>query len=174
MTTDTMTTELDARYSDPAAGPIAWRTAEQLLIDAELYWFTTLRPGGGPHVTPVIGLWHAGAGYICTGADEQKSANLAVDPHATLMTGCNTLHQGTDVIVEARSVRVLDDDRLRTVADRLRDKYGDEWSFGVDDGAFIHPEGGRATVYRLAPNVVYAFGKAPYTHTRYTPLREPG
>lgn len=169
MTTDAMTAEIDVRYSDAGTGPVAWTVVERLLVDADLYWFATLRPGSSPHVTPVIGLWHEAAAYVCTGAGEQKFHNLAVDPHATLLTGSNALHDGIDVVVESRAVRVDDDGQLRTLADGLRAKYGEEWSFGVADGAFTHPDGGRAVVFRLAPDVVYAFGKDPYTHTRYTP-----
>lgn len=162
-------TELDRRYSDPEAEAVPWPQVERLLADAELYWLATLRPEAGPHVTPVIGLWREGAGYVCTGEEEQKFQNLAADPHATLTTGRNDLHDGTDVVVEARAVRVSDDAVLGELADALRAKYGQEWSFGVADGAFVHEAGGRAVVLRLVPDVVYAFGKNPYTHARYTP-----
>lgn len=165
-------TELDARYSDADAPPPSWEEVEALLERAELYWLATLRPGGGPHITPLIGLWHEGAAYVCTGAEEQKAHNLAADPHATLLTGLNALHGGTDVVVEAVAAQVIDDDRLRVLADGLRAKHGDEWSFGVDDGAFTHADGGRAIVFELAPEVVYAFGKSPYTHTRYVPVSD--
>lgn len=165
----TMTASLDARYSDPGADAVSWEVAERLLVEAELYWLATLRPGGSPHVTPVIGLWWDGAVWICTGAGEQKFANLAADAHCTIMTGCNALHIGTDVVVEARAVEVRDDAVLVAAADGLRAKYGDEWSFGVSDGAFVHADGGRAIVFRLDPAVAYAFGKDPYTHTRFTP-----
>lgn len=164
-----MHAHFDSRYSDPDTAAPPWDAVERLLIDAELYWLATLRPGGSPHVTPLIGLWHAGAAYVCTGAEEQKARNLAVDPHATLVTGRNALHGGIDVVVEAVAVRVDDDGGLRTLADGLRAKYGDEWSFGVGDGAFTHADGGRAIVFELTPSAVYAFEKGPYTHTRYEP-----
>ena len=50
--------EIDARYSDPDASPTVWDDARRVLQDAELYWITTVRPDGRPHVTPLIGVWH--------------------------------------------------------------------------------------------------------------------
>ena len=46
------------------------------------------------------------------------------------------------------------------------DKYGAEWHFDAHDGAFHH-EGGAALVFRVVPDRAYAFGKDPYSHTRY-------
>jgi hypothetical protein len=52
------------------------------------------------------------------------------------------------------------------VATAFEDKYGDEWHFDVGDGVFHHGAG-EALVFRVAPTTAYAFGKAPYSHTRY-------
>ena len=43
--------QIDPRFSDPAAGPTAWPEVERLLEQAELYWLTTVRRDGRPHVT---------------------------------------------------------------------------------------------------------------------------
>lgn len=163
------TATADPRYGEPGAEAPAWGDVDRLLAEAELYWLATLRPQAGPHVTPLIGWWSGRSAYICTGADEQKARNLAADPHATLTTGCNRLDAGTDVVVEAVASPVTDHVELRRAADGLRAKHGDTWSFDVERGGFVHPHGGRAEVFRLDPTVVYAFGKAPATHTRYVP-----
>jgi hypothetical protein len=33
-----------------------------------MFWLSTVRPGGRPHVTPAAGVWLAGALYFCTGS----------------------------------------------------------------------------------------------------------
>ena len=42
--------EIDGRFSDPGAGPTRWAEAAQVLEHAELYWLTTVRADGRPHV----------------------------------------------------------------------------------------------------------------------------
>ena len=46
---------------------------------AELYWITTVRADGRPHVTPLIGVWFDGAMHFTTGLEEQKARNLAAN-----------------------------------------------------------------------------------------------
>jgi len=69
-------TELDARFSSEGAKPTAWPEARKHLEGAELYWLTTVRADGRPHVTPLIAVWLDGAMHFCTGASEQKAKNL--------------------------------------------------------------------------------------------------
>jgi general stress protein 26 len=161
------TTELDARYGTAGVAPIAWSDVESLLVSAELYWLTTVRPEGGPHQTPLIGVYHDGTLHFCTGPNEAKARNVAANPRVVMSTGVNTLHAGTDVVVEGRAVRVTDDATLAALAVAWEDKYGAEWHFDARDGAFHH-EGGEAHVFRVEPTRAYAFGKDPYSHTRYT------
>ena len=58
---------LDTRFSDPEAQPTPWPETEQTLEQAELYWLTTVRADGRPHVTPLVGVFHDGAMHFCTG-----------------------------------------------------------------------------------------------------------
>src|SRR5918997_3503405 len=96
----TMETKIDARFSDPAAGPTSWPDAARVLEEAELYWLSTVRADGRPHVTPLIGVAADGVMHFCTGLDEQKARNLEHAPHVALTTGNNTWAQGLDVVVE--------------------------------------------------------------------------
>ncbi len=58
---DTVTTELDPRFSDPNADPTSWDEARRALESAELAWITTVRADGRPHVTPLVAVWlHVG------------------------------------------------------------------------------------------------------------------
>jgi hypothetical protein len=158
--------ELDARYGEPDAAPTSWADARAAIEAAELWWVATARVGGGPHVTPLIAVWFDGALHIATGAHEQKAVNLAADPRCALTTGNGVLHGGLDLVVEGTATVVRDDARLRQLADAWLAKYGEGWRFTVRDGAFLH-EGDEALVFAITPTVAYAFGKEPYSHTRY-------
>src|ERR1035441_8333255 len=69
-------TELTA-FSSPNALPTEWSRARATLAGAELYWLSSVRPDGRPHVTPLLGVWLDGALYFCTGPDERKAKNLS-------------------------------------------------------------------------------------------------
>ncbi len=50
-------TELDARFSSNDATPTGWEEARGQLEDAQVYWLSTVRPDGRPHVTPLLAVW---------------------------------------------------------------------------------------------------------------------
>jgi general stress protein 26 len=159
-------TELDARYGEPDARPIPWAEVRAALGAAELFWVSTVRPDGRPHVTPLLAVWRDGALHFCTGADERKARNVASNPEVVLTTGTNARHGGTDLVVEGRAERVTDPGTLRALAGAWEDKYGADWHFDVLDGGF---DGGNglALVFRVEPTTAFGFGKGPYSQTRY-------
>ncbi|MEV7864974.1 pyridoxamine 5'-phosphate oxidase family protein [Streptomyces sp. NPDC088124] len=161
------TTEVDPRYGEPRAPATAWAEAVALLARAEVFWLTTVRPGGRPHVTPLLGVWADGALHFCTGAEERKSRNLAANSEVALTTGVNTLREGLDLVVEGTAVRVADEARLTALARAWEAKYGTDWHFDVRDGAFAGDAGNIAQVYAVAPRTVFGFGKSPYSQTRW-------
>jgi nitroimidazol reductase NimA-like FMN-containing flavoprotein (pyridoxamine 5'-phosphate oxidase superfamily) len=159
-------TEQDVRYGEPDAPPVPWEQVDAALAAAPLFWVSTVRPDGRPHVTPLVAVWHEQAVWFSTGAQERKGRNLAANPHVALTTGTNALHEGTDLVVEGTAVPVTDDAVLRRVAAAFLAKYGEEWRFDVRDGRFHHGPG-EAVVHRVAPTTVFAFGKSPYTQTAH-------
>jgi nitroimidazol reductase NimA-like FMN-containing flavoprotein (pyridoxamine 5'-phosphate oxidase superfamily) len=114
---NTPVTALDRRYSDPDAAATAWDETRRVLETAELFWISTVRAGGRPHVTPLVAVWVDGAIHFHTGAQEQKAANLRTNPHVVLTTGCNRWDGGLDVVVEGDAVQVTDDDVLKRLAE---------------------------------------------------------
>jgi len=158
--------ELDARFSSEGATPTRWTEARGELENAQVYWLSTVRPDGRPHVTTLLSVWLDDALYFCTGPTERKARNLAANPHCALTTGSNALDHGLDVVVEGDAVQVNDDVELRRVADAYESKYGSDWHFDVRDGAFHH-DGGEALVYQVAPSTVFGFGKGQYSQTRW-------
>jgi general stress protein 26 len=162
------TAELDARFSSPSAAPTPWTAAQEALGTAEIFWVTTVRPDGRPHVTPLIAVWLDGTLYFCTGATERKALNLAQNAHCVVTTGCNTYAAGLDLVLEGDAVQVHDDTILQRIAEAYQAKYGTDWHFDVRDGAFVGGEGNVAQVYAVAPAVVFGFSKGePFSQTRW-------
>ncbi|WP_324651935.1 pyridoxamine 5'-phosphate oxidase family protein [Georgenia sp. H159] len=159
------TTTFDPRFSDPAAGPLPWEETLALLREAELYWLSTVRPDGRPHVTPLIGVWHDGGLCIVTGTGEQKAHNLDHNPAVAVTTGQNAWAHGTDVVLEGRAERATAG--LTAVADAFVAKYGEAWRFEVHGDGFGSQEGGEAWVFRVLPERVLAFAKDPHGQTTY-------
>jgi nitroimidazol reductase NimA-like FMN-containing flavoprotein (pyridoxamine 5'-phosphate oxidase superfamily) len=160
------TAAIDRRFSDAAAGPTSWADTAALLERAELYWLTTVRADGRPHVTPLIGVVHEGAMHFTTGPGEQKFRNLEHAPKVALTTGTNTWAEGLDVVVEGTAARVTGRDELQAIADAIEAKYGSVWHFDVGDGVFGAGER-TAAVFRIDAAKVLAFAKEPHAQTTY-------
>jgi hypothetical protein len=159
---------LDERYSAPAASATPWSEGRERLERAEIYWITTIRPEGRPHVTPLIAVWLDDSLFFCTGEREQKFRNLAANPHCSLITGQNTYDEGLDLVIEGEAVRVLDEATLTRVADAYRAKYGSDWSWDVRDAKFHSTTGTVALVFEVAPVTGYGFGKGTFSQTRWS------
>jgi len=151
--------ELDSRYSSPDATARQWAEANTQLAQAEIFWLSTVRPDGRPHVTPLIAVWLDSALYFCTGANERKAKNLAHNAHCILTTGCNAMNAGLDLVIEGDAVRVLDDAKLQRVADAYESKYGSDWRFDVHDGSFNGQGGNVALVFEVAPTTAFGYGR---------------
>jgi general stress protein 26 len=157
----TPVTTFDEQYSDPAATATGWEETCAVLETAELFWISSVRADGRPHVTPVVAAWAEGAIWFSTGAAEQKFANLRANPHVVLTTGCNTWDRGLDVVVEGDAVQVTDDTVLRRIATAFAAKWDGRWQFAARDGAFRDPAdgSGEALVFSVTPVKVFAHAK---------------
>ena len=167
-------TELDERYGDPEIAATEWSFAVDLLEKAQLFWLSTVRPEGRPHVTPLVGVWIDDAFYFCTGAEERKALNLAANAECALITGTNSFAEGFDIVIEGSVDRIKDNDHLQRVADKYLEKYGTVWAFTVQDEGFVHGEGSlreehqvSAHVFEVRPVTVFGFGKGPFSQTRW-------
>src|SRR5215203_282242 len=80
-------TELEPQFSSDDAAPTPWAEAREHLEEAEVYWLSTVRLDGRPHVTPLVAVWLDGVLYFCTGPHERKARNLGQNPHCVLTTG---------------------------------------------------------------------------------------
>jgi hypothetical protein len=160
-------TTLDRRFSDPEAVAADWEDTRRLLEKAELFWISTVRGDGRPHVTPLVAVWLEDAVHFTTGATEQKAVNLTANPNVVLTTGCNTWDGGLDIVVEGEAVQVTDADVLERLAEAWATKWDGRWRFEVSDGAFQHEDGGTALVFSVTPAKVFAFAKGTFGQTRH-------
>jgi len=163
-------TELDSRFSDPAAVAAGWEETRRTLADAELFWICSVRADGRPHLTPLVAVWFEEALHFCTGAAEQKAVNLRGNRHVILMTGCNRWDTGLDVVVEGNAVPVTDEAVLQSLAQAWAAKWDGRWQFQVHDGSFANPGDGdgRALVFKVAPAKILAFAKGAFGQTRHS------
>jgi general stress protein 26 len=157
--------EFNGDFSEPGAGPVPWAEVEKVLAGSEMFWLSTVRRDGRPHVTPLPAVWHEGTLHFCTGDQEQKSANLRHSPYCVLTTGTNRLRSGLDVVVEGEAVRVTGRPRLEQLAALWKSEL--DWDFQVGEDAFRDPAGRTGLVFGVRPAKVLSFGKSPYTQTRY-------
>ena len=159
------TAQLNEDFSEPSATARPWAEVDAVLAASEMFWLSTVRRDGRPHVTPIQAIWLDGALHFCSGAAEQKSRNLQSNPQCILTTGTNQLHSGLDVIVEGAAARVTDTEALRRLAALWKSKL--DWDFEVGDDAFRDADGRTGLVFAVAPTKVLSFGKDPYSQTRY-------
>jgi general stress protein 26 len=161
-------TELDDRFSDPDASATGWAEVQGAIESAEMFWISTVRADGRPHVTPLVAVWCEDALHFCTGAGEQKYVNLQANPQVILTTGSGRWEDGLDVIVEGVATRVTDADRLKRLAEAWRTKWDGRWHFEARDGAFhFEDDHGEAVVFEVRPVKVLSFAKGDFAATRH-------
>jgi general stress protein 26 len=138
-----------------------------VLDGAEMFWLSTVREDGRPHVVPMPAVWLDGMLHFCTGVAEQKAVNLRSNAQCVLSTGPNHFREGLDVVVEGSAARVTGRERFEPLAALWKSKL--DWDFDVADDGFRDPHSftGEVLVFGVAPAKVLAFGKSPYSQTRY-------
>ncbi|MHA7134102.1 pyridoxamine 5'-phosphate oxidase family protein [Oerskovia turbata] len=166
-------------FSSPGAAATSWLDARTVLQEAEIFWLTTVRPDGRPHVTPLVAVWVDDALHFCTGRTERKARNLEQNTACVLTTGTNLMSEGLDVVLAGSAERITEEHALRRLAERWACKY--DWHFDVRDGAFWEsaapsqggtpeePATGEAHVFQVRPRTIHAYGRGEdYTSTRWT------
>ena len=161
--------ELHAGFSSSGANATDWAAGRRQIDEAEVFWLSTVRPDGRPHVTPLLAVWHDDAMYFCTGPDERKAKNLRQNRQCILTTGRNGL-DGLDVVVEGEAVEVGDAAELERVAAAYESKYGAHLTapegtwFGLSDAI----RAGNVLVSRVTPTIILGFAKGEqFSQTRW-------
>jgi general stress protein 26 len=159
------TVRLNEGYSQPDATAPPWTAVAGVLSASEMFWLSTVRSDGRPHVTPLPAIWAGGSVYFCVGSLEQKARNLESNPECVIAAGANEFRSGLDVVIEGTAVRVTGQDELARLAVLWKSKLG--WDFTVSEAGFGDPAGRRGLVFGVTPAKVLAFGKNPVSQTRY-------
>ena len=112
--------------------PIPWtRALKQLAANNGTYWLATTRPGAGPHLAAVGGLWVDGNVYFVSGARTRKSRDIAKNPRCAVSISLKDL----DVVIEGAARKVRDEATLK----RLAKRYAAQgWPAIVKDRAFTY------------------------------------
>jgi Pyridoxamine 5'-phosphate oxidase len=162
--------ELDPRFSSPGAAARPWSDACARLVEAEIYWLSTMRPDGRPHVTPVFAVWFNDALVFGTGPTERKAKNLAANPKCILTTGTNRLSEGFDIVVEGDAVSVTEPDVLRALTAAIDAKSSGTFQYNVHDDGTVRERGGdQVLLFRVAPVKALGFarGGEGFSQTRW-------
>src|SRR5579862_7380972 len=160
--TNPLSSHLDTRFSNAGADATSWDVTLDALKQAELFWVTTVRTDGRPHITPLVAVWADGALHFSTGVGEQKELNLRHNRRVILMTGRNDWDQGLDIVVEGEAERVEGRKHLELAAAAWTTKWDGRWDYVVTDTGFEHsddPDHSEVLVFAVRPERVLAFGK---------------
>lgn len=161
-------------FSSPGAEATPWADVLTVLEESEMFWISTTRADGRPHVTPLPAMWLDGTLFFTTGLGEQKGINLLRDPRCVLTTGTNTYGHGLDVVVEGRAERITDRALLRPLAEMWWTRL--DWPYDVGDDGFRRrsdgPEpnvdSGTDPVFGVWPEKILSFGRGElFVQTRF-------
>ncbi|WP_018178932.1 pyridoxamine 5'-phosphate oxidase family protein [Jongsikchunia kroppenstedtii] len=175
MTTDFVPI-LHPGFSSPGAAATPWSEVVDVLEHADMFWISTVRADGRPHVTPLPAMWFDDALFFTTGLEEQKGRNLSRNPACVLTTGTNVYRGGLDVVVEGRAERCTHRPTLERLAQMWLHRL--DWPYDVDDDGFRHRTDGRAPnvdtgavpVFGLRPTKILSFRRDDeFAQTRYRP-----
>jgi general stress protein 26 len=160
--------EIDPRFSTPGVEATPWAEALNELREAKVYWLSTVRPDGRPHVTPLAAVVDGGELFFCTGPTERKARNLERNRHVIVTTGCNAIDVGMDIVIEGDVQQVTDEGHLERLADAYEAKYPGVFGFAVRDQGLWSEDGGTAIVFQVLRRKGFAFGKGDaFSQTRW-------
>jgi len=165
---DPITTIDLAHSSSPDAVPTPWQETRHVLETAEVYWLTTVRADGRPHVTPVKPAWLDGTLYFSTGGAAQKLKNLRGNPQVVLTTGCNHLDTGLDLVVEGDAVPVTDAAVHEGLYQTWLSQWGEGWPIHLHNGVLSELSGEPLLVFSVTLTKIFAYARGDqWSQTRY-------
>ncbi len=151
------------RHGGPDRVVTSWEETRRVLETAEVFWLSTVRADGRPHVTPLVAVWHDGAVHFTATDTAQKTVNLRGNPHVILTTGCNQ-RGGLSVVVEGDAVQITDQDALERLTSVWATKWDGSWPYQVRNGYFyLYDEDTQRVltdsnlVFSVKPTKVFAF-----------------
>jgi hypothetical protein len=87
------TAELNEGFSAPEGTARPWAETVEARSKAEIFWLSTVRGNGRPHVTPIPAIWLDGTLYFCVTVGGQEGQ----EPGVELLLRANDRHQRASV-----------------------------------------------------------------------------
>jgi general stress protein 26 len=146
-----------------------WEETRRVLEAAEVFWLSTVRADGRPHVTPIAAAWLDGILYFGTGSIAQKLKNLRRNPHVALTTGCNHLATGFDIVVEGDAAPVTDTAAHERFYQQQAILWGEGWPIQLRDGILWDDSASEPLLlFAVTPTKVFATTRGDqWSQTRY-------
>ncbi len=169
---DPVTTIDLGHSSSPDNVATPWEETRRVLETAEVFWLSTVRADGRPHVTPLSALWLDGTLYFQTGGITQKTKHMRENQHVALTTGCNHLSTGFDVVVEGDAAPFTDVAVLERLNQMWRTLWGEGWPIEFRNGVFYETGGNRRgeplLVFSVKPTSIFVYTRGDqWSQTRY-------
>jgi PPOX class probable F420-dependent enzyme len=89
---------------EAGTGLLPWSWALERIMASRNFWVATVTPEGGPHATPVWGVWDQDALWFSSGLRSRKARNLARDPRVVVTT-----EDATDPVMIEGTAEVITD-----------------------------------------------------------------
>ena len=163
-------TSIDLGHSStPDAVATPWEETRRVLEAAEVFWLSTVRADGRPHVTPIAAAWLDGILYFGTGSIAQKLKNLRRNPHVALTTGCNHLATGFDIVVEGDAAPVTDTAAHERFYQQQAILWGEGWPIQLRDGIlWDEPTEEPLLLFAVTPAKIFTYARGDqWSQTRY-------
>ena len=141
------------QQADGKVDLLLWSNVVEQLEQAQNYWLATLSPRQRPHVTPIWGVWVAGALYFDGIPTARWARNLAANPAIAIH-----LESGIDVVIlEGLAEDVVTDASVgKAIIEAWNTKYGR-----------LLPELDTDGIFRLRPRTARAWSQFPHDATRW-------
>jgi general stress protein 26 len=163
-------TTIDLGHSgSPDAVATPWEETRRVLEAAEVFWLSTVRADGRPHVTPVAAAWLDGILYFGTGSIAQKLKNLQGNPHVVLTTGNNHLATGLDIVVEGDAAPCTDAAEHERFYQQQVILWGEGWPIQLQGGVLWDESTGEPLLlFSVTPTKIFASARGEqWSQTRY-------
>lgn len=163
-------TTIDLEHSSsPDNVATSWEETRRVLETAEVFWLSTVRADGRPHVTPVAAAWLDETLYFGTGSIAQKLKNLQGNPHVALTTGNNHLATGLDIVVEGAAAPCADTAAHERFYRQQAILWGEGWPIQLRDGVLWDEGTGEPLLlFAVTPTKIFAYTRGDqWSQTRY-------
>ena len=147
--------ELRHRARIGGKGLLPWSWADERLVGRYIWWLSTTRPDGRPHLMPIWAVWLGDCVGFSTGAGSRKARNLAQNKYVTIVP-----ERGTQSVIIEGEVAEMPEERKQQFFDTYKAVYD------TDVAAMGEP------VHVIWPKTVFGFidedDGFPLNATRWT------